>query len=196
MRNVPVGTRTMPSGQRGGGAGRDDAGAAIAIAGVALDVTLQLAERERAEMLADRARLVAETMGVGFWSRDLDGGGAYWDDQMFRIHRRDPAAGAPGFDDWFDQYVHPTDRSWVRQLHAMASRDWQPVIDATFRAPDGADGAERWIQTWTRRLVRDGRRLAFGMHMDVSDRQRIQMRQQRESARMQFALEVADVGVW
>ena len=145
----------------------------------------------------DRGRLTAEAIGVGFWSRDLDGGAAFWDEQMYRIHRRARELGPPDSDGWIDEYVHPQDRVWVHERHARASRDFEAVVDAVFRAAaDDAAGNERWVQTWTRRLVRDGRRLAFGMHMDVSDRIRTLELQRRERERTQFALQAADVGVW
>lgn len=175
---------------------RDDDGRVIGLAGVSLDLTEQMAERRRAEALDERTRLVAETIGVGFWSRDLDAGTAHWDEQMYRIHRRPPALGPPGFDDWIGDHVHPQDRAWMTELHRRASAAWEPVVDSTFRVADGDDGGERWVQTWTRRLVRDGRRLAFGMHLDVTDRQRQHALLQRERARTQFAIDAAEVGVW
>jgi PAS domain S-box-containing protein len=149
-----------------------------------------------AETLAERRRLIAETLGVGFWSRDLHAGVVHWDEQMYRIHRRPPAAGPPGFDEWIDQYVHPAHRACIHELHQRASAEWAPVVDAIFRAPDDEDGRERWVQTWTRRLVRDGHRLAFGMHLDVSERERSRMIVERERARTQFAIDAADLGVW
>jgi PAS domain S-box-containing protein len=176
-------------------ADRGENGVVTGLAGVSLDLSAQTAERERADALVERSRLVAEAIGVGFWSRDLDGGTAHWDEQMYRIHGRDPAAGPPGFSEWIELYVHPQDRAWVLEMQRRASANWEPVVDTVFRATD-ADGQERWVQTWTRRLMRDGHHLAFGMHLDVTDRQRAQALLQRERARAQFAIEAAEVGVW
>lgn len=145
----------------------------------------------------ERTRLAAEAIGVGFWSRDLDAGSAFWDEQMYRIHRRLRDLGPPGFDGWIDEHVHAEDRARVSERHARATRDWEDVVEMTFRsAVDDAAGQPRWVQTWTRRMVRNGRRLAFGMHLDVSDRMRASELQQHERERTQFALEAADVGVW
>ncbi len=176
-------------------ADRDAEGRVVGLAGVSVDLSSQLADRQRVETLTEHTRLAAEAIGVGFWSRDLDAGTAHWDEQMFRIHRRLPALGPPGFDDWIGQHVHPHDQAWVGEMHRRASQRWDPVVDATFRVPDG-DGGERWVQSWTRRLLRDGHRLAFGMHLDVTDRQRALALQRRERERTQFAIEAADVGVW
>jgi len=177
---------------------RDAAGQVVGLAGISLDLSAQFAERQRAETLIEHTRLAAEAIGVGFWSRNVDAGEARWDEQMYRIHRRDPALGPPGFDNWIGQHVHPQDQAWMAELHRRASADWAPVVDAMFRVPDdrNGDGGERWVQTWTRRLLRNGQRLAFGMHMDVTDRQRAQALLQRERERTQFAIEAAEVGVW
>lgn len=144
------------------------------------------------DTLDERSALVAEATGVGFWSRDLDAGVGYWDEQMYRIHRRRPEDGPPRYDEWIDQHVHELDRGWVAELHRRASAAWTPVVDATFRVPEG----DRWIQTWTRRVWRDGHRVAFGMHLDVTERERDRLLLQRERERMRFALEAASVGVW
>ncbi len=174
---------------------RDETGVAVALAGVSLDMTAQVAERERAEDLAERQRLVANAMGVGFWSRDLDSGSVHWDAGMYRIHGRDPSAGPPSLDEWVGLYVHPADRAWMSARREHANRAWERELDVVFRQPDDGSG-ERWVQSWTRRVERDGRRLAFGMHMDVTERERTRAVVERERARTQFALDVAEVGVW
>ncbi len=156
---------------------------------------LEQAPGQRAGMLFEHTLLAAESIGVGFWSRNLDAGTAFWDAQMYRIHRRDPRRGPPGFDGWIDEHVHVNDRTWVMALHQRASHDWQAVVDAVFRAPDDG-GGERWVQSWTRRLVRNGQRVAFGMHLDVTDRQRNEALLQRERERTRFAIEAAELGIW
>jgi PAS domain S-box-containing protein len=176
-------------------ADRDEHGAVVGLAGISLDLSPQRVERERAEALAEQTRLAAEAIGVGFWSRDLDAGTAYWDEQMYRIHRRDPREGPPSYEEWIDLYVHPQDRQAVHAIRRHAALTWEPFGDALFRARDTGEG-ERWVHVWTRRMIRDGHRLTFGMHMDVTERQREQMLLQRERARTQFAAEAAEVGIW
>jgi PAS domain S-box-containing protein len=150
-----------------------------------------------ADAILERSRVLAEAIGVGFWTRDIDAGVAYWDRQMYRVLRRRPEDGPPAFGDWIEQYVHPEDRPWINDVHRRANAAWEPVVDAVFRTLDDADGSPRWIQTWTRRVVReDGHRVAFGMHLDVSERQRAAADVERERRRMQLAVEAAELGVW
>jgi PAS domain S-box-containing protein len=178
-------------------ADRDELGRAVGLAGVSLDLTAQMAERERAEALVERSRLVAEGIGVGFWSRDVETGVLEWDEQMFRIHRRDPALGAPRFADWMQACVHPRDRAWVAdQMRGVEGR-WDPATDMLFRAVhDDEQGGERWIQSWGRRLRRGDRRLSFGMHLDVTVTRRQHAAAALERERTQFAIQAAEVGVW
>ena len=176
-------------------ADHDDSGAAVALAGISIDIGAQVAESERADALAARARLVAEAIGVGFWSRDNDTGAAYWDEPMYRIHRRSPQLGPPALEAWIAACVHPHDQRWLTELQARSTASWEPVTDATFRLHDSEDG-ERWVQSWTRRVQRDGRRLSFGMHLDVTDRLRSQTLVQRERERQQYAINAAGIGVW
>lgn len=124
------------------------------------------------ESLAERSLLVASSIGVGFWSRDLDSGATLWDAQMYRIHRRDPQAGPPTLAQWLDEHVHPLDHAWMADRQRRDHAVLEPVSEVTFRSPP-RDGEVRWIQAWTRRLWRDGRRLTFGMHLDVTERRRV-----------------------
>ncbi len=177
---------------------RDQQGEAFALAGISLDISDQQAERERADALAERTRLAAEALGVGFWSRDDASGAAYWDEQMYRIYGLDPLQGPPSLADWLQHSVHPQDQgrltTQAMQVDAAALCQ-DALIEATFRVLDGP-GGERWVQTWTRRATRGGRRLSYGMHMDVSARHSDAQRAQHEQARTQLAIEATGVGIW
>lgn len=170
-------------------------GQVLGLSGVSMDVGEQISERQRADALAERSRLVAEAMGVGFWSRDHTAGVVHWDEQMYRIHRRPMELGPPTLDEWLNRHVHPEDQTWMAALQQRSIERWEPVSDVTMRVPDAERGA-RWVQTWTRRLVRDGHKLSFGMHLDVTDRLQGQVKLERERDRMQFAVDAAGLGVW
>ncbi len=148
-------------------------------------------------LVSERSRLLADRLGVGFWQRNVETGALDWDAQMFRIHGRDPALGAPRYETWIDACVHPLDRAWVGDRMRQIEADWAPVTDLCFRAlqPD-AQGGERWVQIWGRRLRLGGRRLCFGMHLDVTGHQRQQMQLAQERERTRYAIAAAEVGVW
>jgi PAS domain S-box-containing protein len=176
---------------------RDEQGQVQGLLGISLDLSEQEAQRERAEALAQRSRLVAEALEAGFWQRDPDRLALQWDEQMYRIHRRDPALGPPHGHSWVEACVHPDDRTWVMERVRRADAAWEPTTDMTYRAaqPD-EQGGERWVQSWARRVTRGGQRLALGMHMDVSARFRDQAARHHERERVQVAIQVAEVGVW
>lgn len=175
---------------------REPDGRASGLAGVSLDLSHQVAERERAEALAERTRLVAEALCAGFWHRDVDAGVVHWDEQMCRLYGRDPAEGAAPFAEWIQRCVHEQDRAWVVERIRLSEERWEPMTELLFRVADGEDGRPRWVQSWARRMVREGRRMAFGMHLDVTDRRQAELQSRRERLRAEIALDAADIGVW
>jgi PAS domain S-box-containing protein len=174
---------------------RDEQGRALALTGVSLDLTQQAQVQAEAAAAAARTALAVEALGVGFWSLDGQTGVVHWDEQMFRIHQREPERGAPRRDEWIEEHVHPQDQAWMAERQARANARWEPVNDAVFRVPDEG-GRERWVQSWARRTHRDGGRVCFGMHLDVTERVHAEQRAVRERERTQFALAAAEVGVW
>jgi len=164
---------------------RDAAGRATGLAGISLDLSRQLADHERAEVLSERTRLVAQALGVGFSSRDVDTGAALWDEQMCRIYGVDLSEGPWTGADWLERCVHPLDRAWMAEFVRRADAEWAPITETVFRTMD-RDGQERWVQSWVRRVVSGGRRMAYAMHLDVTERRRaetlLQQRQRVEQA--------------
>jgi PAS domain S-box-containing protein len=176
-------------------ADRDADGRPVALTGVVLDVSAQEAERRRAEELAGLAQLVSDAIGIGYFRRDVASGEITWNAAMFRIHRCDPSQPPPRYDEWIERCVHPQDQAWLAARLRRADAGWEPSLELIFRAPDEA-GQERWIQSWTRRDWRDGQPVSFGMQQDITQRRRAADLQQRERDRHEFAMQVAQVGVW
>jgi len=174
---------------------RDDDGQVRTLLGVSLDLSELSQERDRALALMDRMRLATDAIGVGFWWRDLDAGTLEWDERMYRLHHRDPAEGTPSLDEFIERHVHPVDRALLLARQQRHISDWPATSEITFRilAPDGQT---RWIQSWTQRHWREGRRLSFGMHIDVTAQRDAQWQAERERERDRFAIEAAGIGVW
>ena len=174
---------------------RDADGVPRALLGVSMDLSELSQERDRALALLDRVRLATEVIGVGFWWRDLDGGVLEWDAHMYRLHHREPSEGSPTLDEFLHRHVHPLDRALLEARQSRHISEWPERSELTFRILT-PDGEVRWIQSWTRRHWRDGRRLSFGMHVDVTAEREQQRRVERERERDHFAIEAAGVGVW
>lgn len=164
---------------------RDAAGRAIGLAGISVDLSRQLAERERAEVLNERTRLIVRALGVGFSSRDLQTDEALWDETMCRIYGIDPARGPFTGRQWLQRCVHPQDQVRIARSIREADARGEEIAETEFRIPD-RDGQERWVHSWVRRVTRGGRRMAYGMHMDVTEHRRaqalLQQRQRLEQA--------------
>jgi signal transduction histidine kinase/CheY-like chemotaxis protein len=147
---------------------RDDSGRAIGLMGVSVDLTERHAERERADALAEQSGLLAQAMGVGFWQREGGSERVIWDPQMYRIYGRAPHRAAPTAKEWVAEYVHPLEREGITQRLERDAEAWLPSTQITLRVCTET-GDERWIRSWTRRYERDGRRIAMGMNLDVTE---------------------------
>jgi signal transduction histidine kinase/ActR/RegA family two-component response regulator len=150
---------------------RDAAGQAIGLMGVLLDVTERDAERARADALAEQSRLVAQAMGLGFWQRDGNGESVMWDAQMYRLYGRSEERPPPTMLEWIAEYVLPVQRDAVRSTLEADVAAWAPATLMTV-AVCGDDGVQRHVRAWTRRYEREGRRIATGMHLDVTEQLR------------------------
>jgi len=174
---------------------RDAGGTLLGITGVSLDVTQLVSEREHVLQLRERMALVADAAGLGLWTREVGTTHVEWNEQMYRIHHRDPSEGPPALDDWIERHVHPLDRERIAREQRVADDEWTPTYHTEFRIPT-PDGGVRWVYSWSRRELRDGRRMAFGIHIDITDRRSAEFELHRERERTQFALAAAGVGLW
>jgi PAS domain S-box-containing protein len=174
---------------------RDAEGRAIGVLGVALDITELVAEREQARRLQERTQALAAALGLGLWSREVDSGVAEWNEQMYGLYGRAPVDGPPSVDEWLERHVHPQDRErMTRDMHA-GDDCWTPNYHAEFRIQRN-DGQTRWVYCWARRETHEGRRLSYGVHLDVTERRSAELELQRERERAKFAMDAAGVGIW
>lgn len=175
---------------------RDAHGRPIALAGVSLDLSDLMAERENVLRLRERMDLMAHAVGLGIWNRDVESGLAEWNEQMYRIHHRSPSEGPPSIAEWLKRHVHPLDRERMAREQREADANWTPVYQTEFRIPGDGPGEVRWVYSWSRRENRMGRQMAFGVHIDITDRRSAEQELQRERARAQFAMDVTGMAVW
>ena len=171
-------------------------GELLGLLGVSIDLSELAAERDRSLRLSERMRLAGETIGLAFWSRDSGDQRTDWDDEMYRMHHRAPAEGPPSIEEWLQRHVHPLDRDWMRERQSESMVHWPALDDLLFRIPVPDSEEVRWIHARTRRLVRDGRRLSFGVHVDVTQQQLARLALEVERERIGLVLEAAGGGVW
>jgi len=90
---------------------------------------------------------------------------------MCRIYGVDPDQGPFTGRQWLQRCVHPQDQARIARSIREADARGEEVAETEFRIPD-RDGQQRWVHSWVRRVTRGGRRMAYGMHMDVTERRR------------------------
>jgi len=151
---------------------RDEGGHALAVLGVALDIT----ERRRIELALEQARervaLATREAGIGTWERDLIEGASHWDEQMYRLRGISPDDPRP-VEALRTSCVHPEDRApmWARYDDARGGSVDRTAFEFRVVWPDGT---ERWLAT-RGKVLRDaaGRPVRMlGVNWDVTELKR------------------------
>jgi PAS domain S-box-containing protein len=139
--------------------------------GIVVDVTdLQEAQAEL-RRTQERARLAAESAGVGMWERDLFNNSSSWDAQMFRLRGVSPEGGRSP-DELRHSTCHPEDDALAERRMELAARDGS-VFEHEFRVI-WPDGSVRWLAT--RGLVKrdavSGHKRMLGVNWDITEHKR------------------------
>ncbi|MET0335782.1 MAG: PAS domain-containing protein [Rhizobacter sp.] len=172
----------------------DGQGKVVGLSGVTIDMTEQIAEREVAEVYAQRIDRVTNAAGVGIWSVDTETREIEWNEQMFRLYGLPRDQLPPEHDVWLNQLVHPEDREIARN-HRPITGTGPQGLHAEFRIIR-PNGAVRWVASWSRREVLGGRELAFGVNLDITSLQRTQAELRQTQERARLATESAGIGTW
>jgi PAS domain S-box-containing protein len=178
---------------------RDDSGRVVALAGISIDQTTRIEERERAQALAQRIQLVADASGVGVWTIDNPGQGdaerVEWNAQMFRIYGLPEDGSAPPLAEWMGSRVHVQDRQRVADERRRARQSGSDEFETGFRILR-PDGTPRWVVCRSRRGRRDGRTVLYGIHLDVTQQRTLDQALHLQEQRLQLATQIAGVGIW
>jgi PAS domain S-box-containing protein len=143
----------------------------------------------------ERLAELASAAGLGLWTRSGPPATAVWNDAMYRIYRRTREQGAPTLDEWYTEILHPQDAARFRAEQEACEAEWRPIFHTEFRVRT-PDGRPQWIYAWSRRDTHEGRRYAFGLHIDVTEQRLARIELERERERALFAIDAAGVGVW
>lgn len=174
---------------------RDADGKVVALLGVSLDISDQIAEFERLQSIAASMELITDATGVGVWSIDLDTDRPTWSKQMSRILGLPEGAAPPGGAEVIDRCTHPDDRPRLREAYArlLAGEDIGEEMEYRIVRPDGQ---VRWVVGRARRSLRGDRPVAFGLLIDVTERRREQEALHLVEQRAVLAAQAAGIGTW
>ena len=173
---------------------RDAQGRAVALAGISIDQTERIAEREKTLALTRNIELITDAAGVGVWSIDLASGLVEWNRQMYLIYGVPEGQGAPSLGHWLEDRMHADDRSRVaneRRAAVEAGRD----LDTEFRVVR-PDGSHRHVVCRSRRETRGGRAWVHGIHVDITQRRHTEDRLHLLEQRALLANQAVRVGTW
>ena len=178
---------------------RDAGGNAIALLGVSLDQSEQIAARSRAQALAQRIQLVSDASGVGVWTIEDGVAGAparvEWNAQMFHIYGLPPEQPAPPLAEWIGRCLHAHDRERVVAEWYRARRSGQGSFESEFRILR-PDGTVRWVMCRSHREQRDADSLLHGIHLDLTAQRALQAQLRLHEHRLKLATHNAGVGIW
>jgi PAS domain S-box-containing protein len=174
---------------------RDEQGQVVAVSGVALDQTAEVAERERAQALRRSIELVADAAGVGLWSVDVESSRVEWNTQMLRIYGLPDDHATPTLAEWLGALIHPDDRARVAQRRRAAMESGERTFDVDFRVLRPG-GEQRWVVCRSSRETREGRAMFVGLHLDVTERRSTEAALARQQERLAVATAAAGMGVW
>ncbi len=106
--------------------------------GVVLDITDRKEAESRLTEYAEWQRLMTKSIGIGLWSRDLNGDGAKWNDELKQLFDLAPEDNPPGFEQ-FLEHVIPEDRHLPLGFRRQPPAPNQFVdYDVRVRRPNGA----------------------------------------------------------
>jgi len=174
---------------------RNARGEVVALAGVSLDQTRQIIERDRAQALARRIQRIADAAEVGVWSIEGPNDDVQWNAQMFRIYGLPENVSAPPVGEWMGQRVHPDDRKRVAEERRRAYKSGKAGFEAGFRIMR-PDGSLRWVVCRSYRDLHDGRPVLHGIHLDVTQQRETDRTLRLHEQRLKLATRNAGLGIW
>jgi signal transduction histidine kinase len=173
---------------------RDAQGRAVALAGVSIDQTQRIAEREKTLALTRNIELITDAAGVGVWSIDLASGKVEWNHQMYLMYDVPKGVEAPTLGDWLDERMHVDDRQRVAQERRAALAAGVD-LETEFRIVR-PDGSQRYVVCRSRHETRGGREWAHGIHVDITQRRATESRLHLLEQRALLANQAVRLGTW
>lgn len=98
---------------------RDEGGEPVGTVAVNRDITQRKQAQEALQSSQAHLEMAQAEARVGSWELHLERQTGFWSKEMFRLFRRDPAAGPPLLDEFFG-LVNPNDVAQLQAAHARA----------------------------------------------------------------------------
>ena len=190
-RNADGGYRTLLTRRV---AERDAQGRAVALAGISIDQTARIAEREQTLALTRNIELITDAAGIGVWSIDLATDKVAWNHQMHLMYDVPKGGEVPTLSDWLDRRIHPDDTPRVAKERRLALETGGD-LETEFRIVR-PDGSHRHVVCRSRRETRGGRELAHGIHVDITQRRATESRLHLLEQRALLANRAVRLGTW
>ena len=163
--------------------------------GVALDVTEQVDKSRRANELAQRLEIATHAAGLGVFSRDPETEEGEWNAEMFRMMGRPVELGVPSREEWIEQIIHPEDRPMMRGVREALLSAPEDRREEQYRVV-WPSGEVRWLVNRARRVMRNGRKMVFGITLDVTDRVRTEAALRSANERVALTARSVGMGTW
>ncbi|HEY0856994.1 MAG TPA: PAS domain-containing protein [Albitalea sp.] len=174
---------------------RDERGRPVALIGISLDITDRMQQTERAQQAARSMELIAEATGVGVWSVDIEARETVWSGQMWRIFGISPDVPVEQARRMALHLTHPADREALNAAFEQLASGQPAPEELEFRIRR-TDGEPRWVVGRGRFAMNGGRRVLFGIFIDVTEQRATQERLRRAEQRSMLAAQAVGLAIW
>ena len=170
----------------------DEAGRAVRMVGVNVDITSAKERQDKLRDSEERLRILSETIPQLVWMADASGYTRYYNQRWYDYTGQSPDEAA-GFG--WQKALHPDD-------HEHTAKSWQAAVqaqaayDSEYRLRR-ADGEYRWFVARGRPIHDDsGNTFWFGTSTDISEQKRAEEELRFSQERLQMALAVGNSGAY
>ncbi len=172
-----------------------NAGEVYRLFGTVRDITI---EKNNEDLLREnemRLNEVQELASMGSFSFDVASNVIQWSPASFKIFKRDPALGAPGFDE-FLKYIHPEDMDYLMEMMEILPKRDKP-FEIYYRIICGDQEVKMLHVINKPHFDDDGKIIkVVGSMADITERQKTEEILKLNEQRLIEAQELAKVGSW